>query len=139
MPFKGQSSFSMLVCVTVKNIIVDLFLVMGFSQTRISTVIHGYFLLQTASGQPSGRFYGEYVETSCITFFTLEYLLRLASTPDLKCFGRSVLNTVDLVAILPHYLQMALEHFEDEDIHPHSGDIETVARVGKVKGGRWEA
>lgn len=54
------------------------------------------------------------------------------STPDVKRFGRSVLNTVDLIAILPHYLQMVLECFEDQDIHPHSGDIETVARVGKV-------
>ncbi|XP_070707120.1 potassium voltage-gated channel subfamily V member 2 [Pempheris klunzingeri] len=87
---------------------------------------------KTASGQLSGRFYGEYAETFCITFFTLEYLLRLASTPDLKCFGRSMLNTVDLIAILPHYLQMVLECFEDEDMHLHSGDIEAVARVGKV-------
>lgn len=94
-------------------------------------------LLQTASGQPSGRFYGEYVETFCITFFTFEYLLRLMSTPDLKCFGRSVLNTVDLIAILPHYLQMILECFEDEDVHLHSGDIETVARVGKVTPSCW--
>ncbi|KAM6902244.1 potassium voltage-gated channel subfamily V member 2 isoform 2-T2 [Xenentodon cancila] len=87
---------------------------------------------KTPSGQPSGRFYGEGVETFCISFFTLEYLLRLISTPDLKCFGRSMLNTVDLIAILPHYLQMILECFEDSDVHLHSGDIETVARVGKV-------
>uniref|UniRef100_A0A3P9Q4I6 Potassium voltage-gated channel modifier subfamily V member 2 n=1 Tax=Poecilia reticulata TaxID=8081 RepID=A0A3P9Q4I6_POERE len=60
------------------------------------------------------------------------YLLRLVSTPDLKSYMRSVLNTVDLVAILPHYLQMLLECFEDEDVHRHAGDIETVARVGKV-------
>ncbi|XP_060934072.1 potassium voltage-gated channel subfamily V member 2 [Limanda limanda] len=87
---------------------------------------------KTASGQPSGRFYGEYVESLCITFFTLEYLLRLVSTPDLQRFGRSVLNIVDLIAILPHYLQMMLECFEDEDAHLHAGDIETVGRVGKV-------
>nr|XP_020456763.1 potassium voltage-gated channel subfamily V member 2-like [Monopterus albus] len=87
---------------------------------------------KTASGQPSGRCYGEYVETFCIFFFTLEYLLRLVSTPDLKSFGRSMLNAVDLIAILPHYLQMILEHFQNEDIHLYSGDIETVARVGKV-------
>ncbi|XP_054469067.1 potassium voltage-gated channel subfamily V member 2 [Anoplopoma fimbria] len=86
---------------------------------------------KTASGQLSGRFYGEYAETFCITFFTLEFLLRLVSTPDLKCFVRSVLNTVDLVAILPHYLQIVLECFDDDDTHLHS-DIETVARVGKV-------
>uniref|UniRef100_A0A672JR95 Potassium voltage-gated channel subfamily V member 2 n=1 Tax=Salarias fasciatus TaxID=181472 RepID=A0A672JR95_SALFA len=82
--------------------------------------------------KPSGRFYGEHVESFCITFFTVEYLLRLVSTPDIRCFGRSVLNTVDLIAILPHYLQTVLECFEDEDIHPNSGDIETVGRVGKV-------
>lgn len=90
-------------------------------------------LLQTASGQPCGRFSGEYVETICISFFTLEYLLRLMSTPDLKRFGRGVLTTVDLMAILPHYLQMILECFEDKEAHLHSGDIEAVARVGKVK------
>lgn len=57
------------------------------------------------------------------------------STPDLKRFGSSVLNTVDLVAILPHYLQMLLEFFSAEDVQLHSGDIETVGRVGKVRRG----
>lgn len=86
---------------------------------------------QTAGGRP--RSYGEDVETACIGFFTLEYLLRLASTPDLRRFGAGVLSTVDLVAILPHYLQMVLERFEDRDAHVSPGDIQTVARVGKVK------
>lgn len=90
-------------------------------------------LLQTASVQPCGRFYGEFVETICISFFTLEYLLRLMSTPDLKHFGCGVLTTVDLIAILPHYLQMILECFEDKEAHLYSGDIEAVARVGKVE------
>ena len=94
-----------------------------------------HFLSQTPSGQLSGRSYGEHVESICITFFTLEYLLRLMSTPDLKRFGSSVLNTVDLVAILPHYLQTLLEYFSAEDVQLHSGDIETVGRVGKVRGG----
>lgn len=46
-----------------------------------------------------------------------------------------MLNTVDLIAILPHYLQIILECFDDETVHLHSGDIQTVARVGKVKTG----
>lgn len=86
---------------------------------------------QTAGGQ--SRSYGEDVETACIGFFTLEYLLRLASTPDLRRFGASVLSTVDLIAILPHYLQMVLERFEDQDAHVSPGDIQTVTCVGKVK------
>lgn len=65
----------------------------------------------------------------------MEYLLRLVSTPDLRRFGHSMLNAVDLIAILPLYMQMTLECFDDEDTHRHSGDIETMAHVGKVK---WE-
>ncbi|XP_016411774.1 potassium voltage-gated channel subfamily V member 2-like [Sinocyclocheilus rhinocerous] len=86
----------------------------------------------TTTGQLSGKTYCEYVETFCIAFFTMEYLLRLVSTPDLKHFGRSMLNAVDLIAILPLYLQMALECFENEDYGKHGSDIETVGRVGKL-------
>ncbi|XP_074143438.1 potassium voltage-gated channel subfamily V member 2 [Sminthopsis crassicaudata] len=79
----------------------------------------------------------EHVETFCITFFTLEYLLRLASTPDLQRFVRSALNMVDLIAILPLYLQLLLETFMGEDQaggkgSPREHDIETVGKVGKV-------
>ncbi|KAL4617252.1 potassium voltage-gated channel subfamily V member 2-like [Arapaima gigas] len=87
---------------------------------------------KTAAGQPSGRTYGEYVETFCIAFFTIEFLLRLVSTPDLRHFCKSALNAVDLIAILPLYLQMALEYFENEDYGRHGHDIEKVGRVGKV-------
>ncbi|KAG7476651.1 hypothetical protein MATL_G00085290 [Megalops atlanticus] len=86
---------------------------------------------KTHAGQLSGKTYGEYVETFCIAFFTMEYLLRLVSTPDLKRFGRSVLNAVDLIAILPLYLQLILECFENDDYGKHT-DIETVGRVGKL-------
>ncbi|XP_038625442.1 potassium voltage-gated channel subfamily V member 2 [Tachyglossus aculeatus] len=79
----------------------------------------------------------EHVETLCIAFFTLEYLLRLASTPDLRRFVRSALNTVDLIAILPLYLQLLLECFTGAErarggAGPRERDLQTVGRVGKV-------
>ncbi|XP_028910497.1 potassium voltage-gated channel subfamily V member 2 [Ornithorhynchus anatinus] len=79
----------------------------------------------------------EHVETLCVAFFTLEYLLRLASTPDLRRFARSALNAVDLVAILPLYLQLLLERFAGDERArgggaPRERDVETVGRVGKV-------
>lgn len=91
------------------------------------------FVLQMPSGHLSSRFYGEHVETFCIAFFTLEYVLRLLSTPSIRSFGRSVLNCVDLIAILPHYLQLLLEFFDGGDAHVHPGDMEAMSRVGKVK------
>ncbi|XP_077593896.1 potassium voltage-gated channel subfamily V member 2 [Stigmatopora nigra] len=87
---------------------------------------------KTASGQPNGKFFGEHVETFCIVFFSLEYLLRLLSTPNIRSFGSSVLNSVDLIAILPHYLQLVLECFDEKDTHVDSVDIETMTRVGKL-------
>ncbi|XP_039401850.1 potassium voltage-gated channel subfamily V member 2 [Mauremys reevesii] len=79
----------------------------------------------------------EHVETLCIAFFTLEYLLRLVSTPDLRRFASSPLNAVDLIAILPLYLQLLLECFADDDQprgrgSQHEHDIEKVGRVSKV-------
>uniref|UniRef100_A0A8C5LQU9 Potassium voltage-gated channel subfamily V member 2 n=1 Tax=Leptobrachium leishanense TaxID=445787 RepID=A0A8C5LQU9_9ANUR len=91
---------------------------------------------KNASGLPSGRPYLEHVETLCIAFFTLEYLLRLLSTPDPQRFVRSALNAVDLIAILPLYLQLLLERFTDEDQNgkgsSHEHEIEAVGRVGKL-------
>ncbi|KAM4709665.1 potassium voltage-gated channel subfamily V member 2 [Discoglossus pictus] len=91
---------------------------------------------KNASGLPSGRPYLEHVETLCIAFFTLEYVLRLISTPDPQRFVRSVLNAVDLIAILPLYLQLLLEKFTDDELRgkgsSHETEIEAVGRVGKL-------
>ncbi|XP_031994442.1 potassium voltage-gated channel subfamily V member 2 [Hylobates moloch] len=82
-------------------------------------------------GGPDLRPILEHVEMLCIGFFTLEYLLRLASTPDLRRFARSALNLVDLVAILPLYLQLLLECFTGED-HQRGQTVGSVGKVGQV-------
>ncbi|XP_028852426.1 potassium voltage-gated channel subfamily V member 2 [Denticeps clupeoides] len=84
------------------------------------------------NSQAGGKPHGEYVENACIAFFTMEYLMRLASTPELKLFLRSVLNTVDLIAILPQYLQLALETSESQSVGKYGSDIRTVRQVGKL-------
>ncbi|KPP69095.1 potassium voltage-gated channel subfamily V member 2-like [Scleropages formosus] len=86
---------------------------------------------RTPKGELSGRTYGDYVEGCCIAFFTVEFLLRLVSTPDVRLFLTSLLNAVDLMAILPLYLQVAIENWESEGNEGLEGD-NTVRRMGKV-------
>lgn len=52
----------------------------------------------------------ENVETACIGWFTLEYLLRLFSSPNKLHFALSFMNIVDVLAILPFYVSLTLTH-----------------------------
>ncbi|XP_029107485.1 potassium voltage-gated channel subfamily C member 2-like isoform X1 [Scleropages formosus] len=49
-----------------------------------------------------------YVEGVCVLWFTIEFLVRVASCPDKLKFVKSVLNIIDFVAILPFYLEVGL-------------------------------
>ncbi|XP_029442481.1 potassium voltage-gated channel subfamily V member 2-like [Rhinatrema bivittatum] len=81
----------------------------------------------------SGKSCMEHVEGLCVAFFTAEYLVRLLSAPDPKRFLKTALNFVDLVAILPFYVQMVFEHFlEEVDLHLRHNDIEKMERVGQL-------
>ncbi|XP_076003620.1 potassium voltage-gated channel subfamily V member 2-like [Genypterus blacodes] len=109
----------------------SLFVLISLVAMTLNTVEEMQY--KTHTGQMSGKTYWEYVESMCIAFFTMEYLLRLVSTPDLKAFSRSMLNTVDLIAILPLYLQLILEVFEDKENYlKHEADIRAVGQVGKL-------
>lgn len=109
----------------------SLFVIISLVAMTLNTVEDMQY--KTPTGQLSGKTYCEYVESMCIAFFTVEYLLRLVSTPDLRAFGRSVLNTVDLIAILPLILQVILELFDNQENYmKHESDIRAVGQVGKL-------
>jgi potassium channel subfamily V protein 2 len=74
----------------------------------------------------------ECVEIVSIVFFTFEYFLRLLTTCDIKHFVKSGLNFVDLLAVMPYFIQIIFEIFTDVDDAGAQEDLKTMARVSKV-------
>ncbi|NP_001076280.1 potassium voltage-gated channel subfamily F member 1a isoform X1 [Danio rerio] len=52
----------------------------------------------------------EAIETACIIWFTVEYVLRLASSSSKLHFVFSFLNIIDFLAIMPFYVVLILTH-----------------------------
>ncbi|XP_056616276.1 potassium voltage-gated channel subfamily F member 1 [Triplophysa dalaica] len=50
------------------------------------------------------------IETACIGWFTVEYVLRLASSPNKLRFALSFMNIIDFMAILPFYVVLILTY-----------------------------
>ncbi|KAL2090324.1 hypothetical protein ACEWY4_015012 [Coilia grayii] len=79
-----------------------------------------------------GKTYFECIEVVSILFFTFEYFLRLLTTCDIRHFLKSALNFVDLVAVMPYFIQLIFEAFSDPADVSAQDDLKTMARVSKV-------
>lgn len=56
------------------------------------------------------------LESICVSWFTLEFVLRLVSCPNKLKFIIDILNLIDLAAIVPYYLELALGDFDANEI-----------------------
>lgn len=88
---------------------------------------------ETRAYSVGGRTYMEWIEVASILFFTLEYFLRLLTTANIANFVKSALNFVDMVAVMPYFIQIIFEAFviDAEDMSAQE-DLKTMARVSKV-------
>uniref|UniRef100_A0A8C1J8V4 Potassium voltage-gated channel, subfamily G, member 2 n=1 Tax=Cyprinus carpio TaxID=7962 RepID=A0A8C1J8V4_CYPCA len=86
-------------------------------------------------GECSQRCYNIFVlETVCVGWFSLEFLLRFIQTQSKWTFLRTPLNIIDVVAILPYYVTLIVDSLSVSDRPTGSGNnyLEKVGLVLRV-------
>ncbi|CAF0915153.1 unnamed protein product [Brachionus calyciflorus] len=73
----------------------------------------------------------EFVEATCIAWFTLEYLLRLFSSPNKLNFIKGPLNLIDLISILPYFVTLLFDNQKYENFN-NARRILTLFRVLRI-------
>ena len=57
------------------------------------------------------------LETLSVLWFSVEYILRLVSSPDKLEFLRDKLNILDIAAVLPFYVPLFISWLDSNDHH----------------------
>ena len=104
----------------------------------VTLVIEDPVIADEASDNNVDRVYQDildvlnFIDYCAIGFFTLEYVVRLFSTPSLKHFFLSMLNTVDLLAILPFLISLMLYELQAFNIVGKAGKLLHLIRILRV-------
>ena len=72
------------------------------------------------------------VESTCIFWFSLEYLLRFAGAPEKFQFVLNGMNIVDLLAILPYYATLFFNPLTVNISQDESGRLDDVLQIFRI-------
>ena len=72
------------------------------------------------------------LEIAFISWFTFEYLVRLMSSPQKWLFVRSFLNVIDVLAILPFYVELGLKNSSEQNFSLAFLRILRLVRVFRI-------
>jgi hypothetical protein len=71
------------------------------------------------------------IETVCVAYFTLEFVLRLISTPSYSRFVLSLYNWTDLAAIIPYFILLGIR-LNDNQLNSNATAVITTLRIARV-------
>ena len=71
-------------------------------------------------------------EAICISYFTVEFLLRLAGAPKKIAFLKNAMNIVDCAAILPYYITLFFMPADDFGPLPSSTTTTAVPELARL-------
>ncbi|KAL2093593.1 hypothetical protein ACEWY4_010905 [Coilia grayii] len=72
------------------------------------------------------------VETLCIIWFSFELIVRFFACPSKAAFFKNMMNTIDIVAIIPYFITLGTELAEEADGKEGKGDQATSLAILRV-------
>ena len=74
----------------------------------------------------------EAIEAACVAVFTVELLLRLTCAPSLRTFCASSLNAVDVLAVVPFYVEVAMLRATGDVVDTSSSTVLRAMRLVRI-------
>ncbi|CAL8375795.1 unnamed protein product [Arctogadus glacialis] len=72
------------------------------------------------------------IETLCIIWFSFELIVRFLACPSKPAFFKNMMNTIDIVAIIPYFITLGTELAEDPESPEATGEQATSLAILRV-------
>ena len=74
----------------------------------------------------------QFLDNLTVVIFTIEYVIRFVCAPRKIMFLKNLMNAIDLLAIVPFYISLTLDHLEDVKIIGKAGKTIRLVRILRV-------